>query len=285
VSPDTPAPASGIEVVNPIRAGRIRSVLFDFDGTLSLIREGWQQVMVPMMVEVLLQTPEHEPEAEIRACISAYVEDLTGKQTIYQMLRLCEEVKRRGGSPNDPVQYKRDYLERLWQRISGRVADLESGAAAADDWLVPGARPMLESLVARGVVLYLASGTDHADVVREAAALDIARYFGDRIFGALDRYWEFSKEMLIGEITRTHDLHGPEFAGIGDGYVEIENTKAVGGIAVGVASDETRREGVNEWKRQRLIRAGADLIVPDFRGHEELISYLWGVRVSSPGRR
>ena len=40
-----------MEIVNPdIERGRIRSVLFDFDGTLSLIREGWQQVMGPMMV-------------------------------------------------------------------------------------------------------------------------------------------------------------------------------------------------------------------------------------------
>ena len=33
-----------------------RHVLFDFDGTLSLIREGWPEVMVPMMVEVLQAT-------------------------------------------------------------------------------------------------------------------------------------------------------------------------------------------------------------------------------------
>jgi len=264
-----------IEVINQISPGRIRSVLFDFDGTLSLIREGWQQVMVPMMVELLMATPEHESEAEVHACVSAYVEELTGKQTIYQMLRLCEEVRKRGGLPKDSVEYKRDYLERLWQRIRTRVADLESDAAASDDWLVPGARALLEALTDRGVILYLASGTDHADVLREAAALDIIRYFGERIYGALDRYWEFSKEMLIGEIIQTHGLHGPEFAGIGDGFVEIENTKAAGGIAIGVASDERRREGVDAWKRQRLIRAGADLIIPDFRESEAMIAYLW----------
>ena len=135
---------------------------------------------------------------------------------------------------------------------------------------------MLEALVDCGAILCLASGTDRPDVMREAAALDIGRYFGDRIYGALDRYWEFSKQMLIGEIIRTHGLHGPEFAGIGDGFVEIENTKAVGGIAIGVASDEARRQGINEWKRRRLIRAGADLIIPDFREHRALIAYLWG---------
>jgi phosphoglycolate phosphatase-like HAD superfamily hydrolase len=270
------APGSGIEVVNQVDTGRIHSVLFDFDGTLSLIREGWQNVMVPMMVEILLDTPNHEAEADVHACVSAYVAELTGKQTIYQMLRLCEEVQKRGGSPEDSVEYKREYLARLWERIKTRVADLESGSAAADDWMVPGARSMLDALASRGAVLYLASGTDHADVVREAAALDITRYFGDRIYGARDRYWEFSKEILIGEIIRDNGLQGPEFAGFGDGFVEIENTKAVGGIAIGVATDEERREGINEWKRRRLIRAGADLIIPDFRQHDALISYLWG---------
>ena len=41
-----------IEVLRPdLRRGRFRSVLFDFDGTLSLIREGWPQVMIPMMID------------------------------------------------------------------------------------------------------------------------------------------------------------------------------------------------------------------------------------------
>jgi phosphoglycolate phosphatase-like HAD superfamily hydrolase len=192
------------------------------------------------------------------------------------MLRLCEEVEKRGGKPEDPLEYKKAYLLRLNGRIARRLADLESGSASPDRFLLPGARCMLESLAARGVVLYLASGTDHEDVVREAAALDISRYFDGGIFGALDRYWEFSKEMLIADILRTRRLRGPELAGIGDGFVEIENTKQAGGIAVGVASDEARREGTNEWKRQRLIGAGADLIIPDFREHQELLSYLWG---------
>jgi hypothetical protein len=61
----------------------------------------------------------------------------------------------------------------------------------------------------------------------------------------------------------------------GDGYVEIEETRAVKGLAVGVASDEARREGINEWKRQRLIEAGADIIVPDFRASDQLVQYLF----------
>jgi len=43
-----------------------------------------------------------------------------------------------------------------------------------------------------------------------------------------------------------------------------------------VASDEVRKEGVNEWKRNRLIGAGADIIVPEFREQEKLVAYLFG---------
>ena len=264
-----------LEIIRPITAGRVRSVLFDFDGTLSLIREGWRQVMIPMMVEVLLDTPRHEEEPELLTCVTSYVDELTGKQTIYQMIRLCEEIAQRGGAPDDPLVYKKAYLARLWERIEGRLLALETGTASPDDWLVPGARAFLDALLDRGAILYLASGTDRADVLREAEALGLSRYFPDRIFGALDRYWEFSKAMLIGEILQTHNLHGPELVGVGDGYVEIEDTKAVGGIAIGVASEEALREGINEWKRQRLIRAGADVIIPDFRQHQALISHLW----------
>jgi phosphoglycolate phosphatase len=270
-------PATHIEVVRPPAArGRVRSVLLDFDGTLSLIREGWQQVMVPMMVEVLRETPRCEDEETVAGVAAAFVEELTGKQTIYQMIRLGEEVEKRGGTPCDPLDYKREYLRRLSERIQHRLADLESGRARPDDFLLPGGRPFLEGLVARGASLYLASGTDRADVLREAGLLDLPRYFGDQIFGALDRYWEFSKAMLIEEMLRTHGLHGPELLGVGDGFVEIENTKAAGGTAIGVASDEARREGINEWKRRRLTAAGADIIIPDFREHETLLAYLWG---------
>lgn len=264
-----------LEIIRPISAGRVRFVLFDFDGTLSLIREGWRQVMIPMMVEALLATPRPEAEDDLLACVTSYVDELTGKQTIYQMIRLCEEITKRGGVPDDPLAYKKAYLARLWERIEGRVLALESGAASPDDWLVPGARAFLEALVSRDAILYLASGTDHTDVLREAQALGLNRYFPDRIFGALDRYWEFSKAKLIADILQSHGLHGPELVGVGDGYVEIENTKAVGGIAVGVASEEAARQGLNEWKRQRLIRAGADVIVPDFRQQDRLVRYLW----------
>jgi len=268
-------PGTHIEVIEPhILRGRIRHALFDFDGTLSLIREGWQGVMIPMMVEILSETPDAEDEATLEAVVRDYVTRLTGRQTIYQMIQLAEEVRKRGGQPLDPLAYKRLYHERLWQRIEGRVADLEAGRVLPDDMIVPGGRAVLEGLRRRGVRLYLASGTDEVYVQREAALLDIARYF-EGIYGALDDYRRFSKRLVIQRIIAEHGLAGPEFAAFGDGYVEIEDTRAAGGIAVGVASNEAARRGIDEWKRRRLIEAGAHLIVPDFREHEALLAFLF----------
>ena len=265
-----------IEIINQPPTGTIRHALFDFDGTISLIRQGWQQVMIPLMVEVLLQTPQHEPEEELTRIVTKIVDQTTGKQTIYQMLQLQEEVRKRGGEPLEALAYKRLYLDRLWERIQGRVIGLKEGRIPREELLVPGALDMLQLLRKRGVTCYLASGTDRPYVEDESAALGVAPYFAGGIYGAVDDYTTYSKAKLIAEILRTHGLRGPELAVFGDGFVEIENAKAAGGIAIGVATDEERRSGIiNAWKRERLLRAGADIIMPDFRPAAQLVAYLF----------
>ena len=211
---------TSIEIINPhIPRGHIRHTLFDFDGTVSLIREGWQGVMIPMMVEILLETPRHESEEELHAVVTEFVDRLTGKQTIYQMIQLCEEVRQRGGEPLDPLEYKWMYLDRLWERIKGRVAGLKSGQIEPEDMMVPGTVPLLEALRARGVSCYLASGTDEVYVLDEVAALGLPPYFAG-IYGALDDYQNYSKKMVIERILNENRLSGPEFVTFGDGYVE-----------------------------------------------------------------
>ena len=121
-----------IEIIHPdLPRGRFRSVLFDFDGTLSLIREGWPQVMIPMMVEVLGQTGTGETEAQLTSAVEEFVMRLNGRQTIYQMMQLAEEVSRRGGQPLDPLAYKHRYHDLLMQRITGRLDDLRAGRLPA----------------------------------------------------------------------------------------------------------------------------------------------------------
>ena len=265
-----------IEIVRPdLPRGAFRSVLFDFDGTLSLLREGWPQVMIPMMVAVLRETGTAETDAELTAAVEDFVMRLNGRQTIYQMIQLAEEVRRRGGRPLDPLAYKHRYHDLLMQRILGRLEDLRAGRTAPERWTVPGSHALLEELRRRGLTLYLASGTDLQFVREEADLLGLTPYFDGHIYGALDDYKNFSKQMVIEGILREHGLGGHELLGFGDGFVEIEEVKRVGGVAVAVASDEVRREGVNAWKRDRLMQAGADVVIPDYRRQEELLRYLF----------
>jgi phosphoglycolate phosphatase len=265
-----------MEQVRPgVSAAGARTALFDFDGTLSLIRSGWVDVMVPMMVEILLDLKTGETEAELHAVVEEFVGRLTGKETIYQMIEFADHVARRGGKPLDPMQYKKMYLDLLWVKISGRVEDLQNQRVSPEQYLVPGARGLLERLRERGLRMYLASGTDEIYMKEEARLLQVADYFDGGVFGALDDYKSFSKKILIQRILSQTDVRGPEILGFGDGFVEIEEVKLVGGTAVGVATTEPECRVVDDWKRQRLIGAGADFIVPNFLLHNEMLETLF----------
>jgi phosphoglycolate phosphatase-like HAD superfamily hydrolase len=265
-----------IDVLRPdLPRGRFRSVLFDFDGTLSLIREGWPQVMIPMMVDALRQTGTRETDSELHAAVEEFVMRLNGRQTIYQMIQLTDEVRKRGGQPSEPLAYKHRYHDLLMERIRGRLAALASGQATPEEWTVPGSHALLAELRRRGLTLYLASGTDLNFVRREAELLGVSPYFERHIYGALDDYRNFSKQMIIDRILEENDLHGEELLGFGDGFVEIEEVKKVGGVAVAVASDEVNRRGINAWKRSRLVQAGADIVIPEYRRWPSLLRFLF----------
>lgn len=265
-----------IESIRPgASAARARVALFDFDGTLSLIRSGWVDEMVPMMIEILAELKTGETEAELRTIVEDFVWRLTGKETIYQMMEFADHVTRRGGQALDPLEYKKMYLDRLWLRIRGRIEELKSGKATPEQYMVPGARDLLESLKARGLKMYLASGTDEVYMKEEARLLDVARYFDGGVYGAQDDYKSFSKKILIQRILATTDVQGAQILGFGDGYVEIEEVRQVGGVTVGVATTEPECRVVDDWKRQRLIGVGADYIVPNFLSHDELMAALF----------
>jgi len=265
-----------IENITPgISARNARVVLFDFDGTLSLIRSGWMNVMVPMMVEILLDLKTGETEEELRAVVEEFVWRLTGKETIYQMMAFADAIAARGGDPLEPLVYKKMYLDKLWERIESRVEELRKGHVSPEKYLVPGSRALLESLKQRGMKMFLASGTDQEYMQEEARLLDVSRYFDGGVYGALEDYKSFSKAILIQRILSSAEFRGPEFLGFGDGYVEIEEVKNVGGVAVGVASREPECLEVDEWKRQRLIGVGANYIVPNYLSGDELMSALF----------
>jgi len=255
----------------------ITHVLFDFDGTLSIIRQGWPEVMVPMFVEMLPDTPGETQEDQTRIVLDDIMR-LNGKQTIYQMIQLADRIKERGGEPQEPLWYKHEYLRRLEAMISERVEKLRTGQLPTDALLVHESRALLQHLKDRGLQLYLASGTDDYAVKREAELLGITEFFGPNIYGALDDYKSFSKKIIIDRILAEHGISGAQLLAFGDGYVEIQNTKEVGGLAVAVASDEANNGSgrVDPWKRERLLGVGADAVIPDFRDAISFVDALLG---------
>jgi len=264
-----------MEIINPnIPRGHIRVAIFDFDGTLSLLREGWTRIMQAQMFDALMQTPQHVDKAALRQFISDVIYQTAGQQTIYQMIRFAEEIEKRGGTPKTPQAYLDDFTNRLLAQVNERVTVIRSGAVSAQDWLVPGSIEFLQTLRARNVVCYIASGTSESYVRDEAELLGIAPFFVD-IFGAHADYKNHSKKIIIGNIVGKHSLGNGELVTFGDGTPEIADTKAVGGIGIGVATNEASRKGVNVQKRAALIQAGADIIIPDFSEHNELMVYLF----------
>ena len=277
IGPTRFLPGTAIEIVREVALTEPpRHAVFDFDGTLSLIREGWPEVMVPLMVEVLRATGTSESDAELAKLCFDFIMQLNGKQTIYQMIRLADEVRQRGGSPEEPIVYKQQYHDRLLERIEHRRGGLRSGRMAREECLVPGSIDLLRELQARGVALYLASGTDEVYVREEADLLGLTPFFGRHIYGARDDFQNFSKQMVIERVLRENNAAGSRLIGFGDGYVEIDNIKTAGGTAVAVASDEKSKSGrPDPWKRDRLIGVGADIVIPDYRDARPLLDYLW----------
>ena len=198
----------------------ISHVVFDFDGTLSIIRQGWPEIMVPMFTDIIPAVAGESLEDRSKLAFEDIMR-LNGKQTIYQMIQLAERVRERGGVPREALEYKHEYLRRLNSRIQHRISDLQSGRLQHDDLTVFGSRPLLDRLQALGLKLYLASGTDVQFVKEEAEHLDIAKYFGAHIYGALDDYKQFSKKMIIDRILHENAIPGEQLLAFGDGYVEI----------------------------------------------------------------
>ncbi len=267
------------ELINPsVRRGPFKAVLFDFDGTLSLLREGWPRVMVGMMIERLRgMSLLREPEAEEWVTIDLLVMAQNGAPTIKQMEVFVEEVRRRGGTPADSWEYLREYIDLLMRDVSGRWDALRTGGLLPADWVVPNAHAILMNIRGRGVPLFVASGTEYDHVACEANLLCVEEFFPTGINAPKDNDPNFGKGKVIARVLAELGIRGEELLGFGDGVVETSEVKRVGGVAVGVASSEPGSGWgvVQPEKRARLIAAGADLIVPDYGRQEELIHWLW----------
>jgi phosphoglycolate phosphatase-like HAD superfamily hydrolase len=262
-----------IEHIGPVPQDlAIEHCIFDHDGTISTLREGWETVMEPMMVRAILGREYENASgavfADVTRKVRLLIDRTTGIQTLMQMRGLVDLVRACGFVPQSEILdehgYKEIFNDDLMKLIHRRVAKLANGELQSTDFQIKNAGALLYELHKRGVKLYLASGTDQADVVAEATAMGYADLFEGRIFGSVGDIKADAKKMVLERIVRENNLAGHQFATLGDGPVEMRETQKVGGLCIGVASDELRRFGWNMAKRTRLIRAGASLLVPDF---------------------
>lgn len=252
-------------------AGTIKAAVFDFDGTISTLRCGWEKVMQPLMLEYI--SPDKEPVQELIDEVDRYIDESTGIQTVYQMQWLADRVEQATGVKRDAWWYKDEYNRRLMLSVQQKKQALEEGKADPEQYLVAGSIEFVKALNERGIALYLASGTDHCDVVKEATILGAAELFTE-IKGAPEHQATCSKEAVLKMLFTEKQFNGEELLVVGDGKVEIALGKANGSYALGAATDEVNRCGVNDVKRTRLVNAGADAITGDFTQVDEILTWL-----------
>jgi len=275
---------SEIEIVNRIpRDLRIKYAIFDNDGTLSTLREGWEQIMSPMMIKAILGEKFGETDeskySKVKSAVNQLIDKTTGIQTLRQMQMLVRLITEFGFVPEDQILteagYKAIYNNDLMDLVRKREKKVLEMELTVEDLTIKNSVHFLKKLYDKGIKLYLTSGTDEEDVKHEAAVLGYDYLFEGRIYGATGDINVEAKKMVLGKIINM--IGEPEAKSVvtfGDGPVEIRETHKMGGITTGVASNELRRYGLNQVKRTRLIQAGADIIIPDFTQFEKLLQLL-----------
>jgi len=277
-------PETEIEIINPWEKKlQVRYAIFDHDGTISTLREGWEHIMAPMMIKAVLGDKYMEADEALYRKVSTRIHDFidrtTGIQTLAQMKFLIDLIMEYGCVPRekmlDETGYKQIYNQELLKMVRERAKKYEQGELSLEDLTIKNAVPFLQKFHDAGIQLYLASGTDIEDVKNEAHTLGYDHLFGDRIFGSVGDISIEAKKVVLNRILNTiGESASGSVATFGDGPVEIRETRKRGGITIGIASNEMKRFGLDEHKRSRLIKAGADIIIPDFSQCQQLLSLL-----------
>ena len=262
---------------------KITHAIFDHDGTISTLREGWEQIMEPMMIKAILGRKFKEADEaqyhKVHSRVSDFIDKTTGIQTLAQMKGLVDLVREFGLVPEDEILdefgYKEIYNNELLKMVRSREARIARGELGLEDFTMKNSVLFLKSLYGAGIKLYLASGTDEADVKNEARILGYDNLFEGGIYGSVGDITKDAKKMVLDRIlTNIGDSRMGQVVTFGDGPVEIRETRKRGGVTVGIASNEVKRHSLNPGKRTRLIKAGADIVVPDFSQIESLLKIL-----------
>ncbi len=281
-SPDMTS--DSIEIIAPFDGRGITTALFDFDGTLSRERDGWINLMVATNAAAMASSLPDVPISEIFDWTINDIEQTIGIPTFQQMKRLAEAIRSRAGIALSPQRYKDVYNTALVAMVKSVHRQVELGQRPIEDLRVSGAIELLSALAEKlgHHALFLASGTDIEPVKESVQRLGFGPFFEDRIIasGFNGQFDDCPKLQIINQLVRERQLGPGQLLTFGDGVPEIEYTVRTGGIAVGVLTPDQshykfRGHFTLENKRQRLIRAGAHVLVSDFREARKLINLLF----------
>ena len=261
--------------------------IFDLDGTISSLREGWEVVMRESMLEFIAgPTYMRLSVDELRSLnekIEILIKKTTGVQTIIQMVEMCHLIRDFGYVKVEdmftPDEYKELYANKIRAQVKRKIGRFNSGALHLEDFTIKGALAFVQKLRDEGVTVYLASGTDQTDVIHELQEFGYSHLFNGGIFGSVGDTENDPKKLVMQTIRERIEQDGGELQQgdcvvFGDGPVEIREGRKQGFVTVGLVSDEKQRYGMNLNKRERLILAGADFLLPDYSWSSELYAML-----------
>jgi len=250
-------------------------VVFDFDGTLSWIRHGWPEMMQTVMgPRFPLQA--NETTEDIRAHLFNEMYRFNGQPTPLFMAEMARQISDRGGTA-DPDELLTSFITPLDEMANERHRRLRTGETPPDELIVHGGRALLEHLHTRGLKTLILSGNPHTQISQEAELLDLTRYCNDRVQGHVHAE-NFSKQTVLEEWMAEDGFTGEHLIMFGDGAAEIKATRDLGGLSIGVCSDEVVNGSgvVDQRKRDILLPAGADAIIADYRDPELLTQTVLG---------
>ncbi len=115
-----------IEIVRNNEGMRqIKHAIFDHDGTISTLREGWELIMAPMMIKAILGNRFNDADGSLYAMVKTRVDEFidktTGIQTLAQMRGLIELIREFGFVADDKILdesgYKQIYNDELLKMV------------------------------------------------------------------------------------------------------------------------------------------------------------------------
>jgi len=148
-------PDSEIEIIRKWKNDlHIKYAIFDHDGTISTLREGWELIMAPVMIKAILgdmyKDAPMDVYAKVEERVKEYIDKTTGIQTLVQMVGLVDIVREFGYVPQEKILdghgYKKIYNDDLLQMVKVREQKFAAGELSIEDLTIKGAVPFLQKL-------------------------------------------------------------------------------------------------------------------------------------------